>query len=122
VDRFFAETQNGNELFYLHLQGVPYIFTGNSALSPKLRLTHNGDHVSGSYVANGADVEPMHEFDNLSLPLNHTAAQAEVRAQGAANVEQVENRDEAGTLRQNLKGLSDKDLLEKFGKAGTKKQ
>lgn len=114
VDRFFAETQNGSVLFYLHLQGTPHIFMGTSTLSPKLRLTHVGDHVAISYVASGADVEPLREFDNLSLPLKSTVAQATVREQGRANVQSVENKTEAGTLRESLRNLPDEELVKRF--------
>jgi len=113
VDRFFAE---GSTMFYLHVQNVPHLFRGGSSLSPKLRMTRTGDHVVGSYVANGADVEGLDEFDNLSLPLQTTKPQTEVRTQGANNVKQVENREEAGTARENLKNLSEEEMI-KLNKA-----
>ncbi len=121
VDRFFAETQNGNTIFYLHIDGVPHIFTTSNAsgtLSPKLRLTHIGDHVTISYIASGTDVESLREFENLSLPLQSTAAQSNVREQAKTNTEQVVNRSQAQTIRENLRQMSDEELIKQFHSSG----
>jgi hypothetical protein len=81
VDRFFAESLHGNLTFFLHLKGVPHLFSGNSQVSPKLRMTHEGDQVVLSFIASGQDIEPIQSFDNLSLPLESTKPQKEVRSQ-----------------------------------------
>ncbi len=112
VDRFFAETQNGNTLFYVHVRNDAHIFTGTSSLSPKLRLTQVGDQITGHYISSGEDVEPMRSFDNQSLVLQSTPAQQVVRAQAQADLSHVEVHSEAATIRANTQALSDEQLVE----------
>lgn len=76
VDRFFAETIGGETTFFLHVSGINHIFSGNSTLSNKLRLTKVGDHINGLYVATGAEVEPLRRFDNLSVILERSSSTA----------------------------------------------
>jgi len=111
VDRFIAETQSGNTSFYFHVQGLPHEFRAETTLSPKMRLTKSGDHVIGSFIANGQDVQAVREFDNLSLPLVATSAQQAVRAEAVADVQKVESHEQAATIRENLNHLSDDELI-----------
>ena len=84
IDRVVVLPQSGATTFYLHLEGIPHVFTAGLSLSPeKLPLTQAGDQVSVEYYASQEAVEPMHAFDNLSLQLEATAAETAVRAAGA---------------------------------------
>jgi hypothetical protein len=67
VDRFVTESNGTETTFYFHIKGINHIFSGNNTLSNKLRLTQIGDHITGLYVATGAEVEPLRQFDNESL-------------------------------------------------------
>ncbi len=83
VDRFAAEIKEKETLYYLHLDGVRKLFTGNSGLSSKLPLTRPGDVVSITFIDSGEDVEPLLVFDNKSLPLDKTPAQQQVEDRAA---------------------------------------
>lgn len=93
VDRVVVLPQSGDPTFYLHLEGVPHVFTGGVSLSPeKPPLTQVGDQVSIEYYNSGEAIEPMHAFDNLSLPLEATTAETEVRGVGAQTVTATEKQ------------------------------
>lgn len=76
VDRFASEVKTTTgTIYYLHINGVPHLFTGASELSPKLPLTKVGDQVEITYIASGEDVMPMLSFKNISLPLKSLSNQ-----------------------------------------------
>lgn len=103
VDRFACEHAASETRCYVHLTGVPHLFTGDSSLSAKLPLTEKGDEVVIGFVASGEDVEPMLTFDNRSLPLERTAGQTAVQDREQATREQ---------WREMARQQSDKGVLE----------
>ena len=66
VDRIRQDGASQNGGYYLHIEGVPFIFTGSSQDYVKLELTQQGDKVKIEYVATAGDVLPMKKFENAS--------------------------------------------------------
>lgn len=114
VDRFASEVRGGTTLYYVHLAGVPHLFTGGSdeLASPKLPLTMVGDSVAISFFASGEDVVPMQKFDNKSMFLKAAANQTEVRQEAAARQEQVTVQRDVRDARDSLGRMNEADLLE----------
>lgn len=112
VDRIAVLPQGGEATFCVHLVDLPHVFTAGMSLSPdKLPLTQVGDDVTIQFYSSGESVEPMHTFENLSLPLESTVAQEEVRASGETTISRVEQRDEAAEVRARLNQLDDSQIL-----------
>jgi hypothetical protein len=73
VDRVSGDTTSTGTVYYLHVAGQPYLFTGSSGVSPKLPVTEKGDKVHLTYIDTTLNVVPLHDFDNLSLLLGSQA-------------------------------------------------
>jgi hypothetical protein len=119
VDRVSFEVTTTGNLYYIHLAGVPHLFTGGSGDSPKLTVTKEGDRIKVTYYKSDRDVVPMHSFDNLSLPLSENAAQSEVRTKAAEQREGREAREDSTTVESRLDQLTPeqrRELLKKLPK------
>ncbi len=121
VDRKSKELLNSGTTYYVHITGIPHIFTGGAGeLSVKLPMTKVGDKVKIEYYASGRDVVPMYSFDNLSLILTETKSQKEVRHKSTERKIGEETRQDAGTVMENIKQLNPEQLKE-LGKQIKKK-
>ena len=80
VDRISQDVGLSGSVYYVHLTGVPRLFTASSQDYPKLVVTQPGDKVTMKYVASGEGVVPLSHFENVSLPLDETEAQKELDA------------------------------------------
>ena len=112
VDRRADVVQGGEVVIYLHIQGVPHLFIGSPKLSVELPMTHEGDTILLSYYASGEQVEPMNSFDNLSLQLESTQAEDQVRSSVLGNKAEFQKKKDAGDARELLKNLSQEELLQ----------
>lgn len=126
VDRFAVEMQNGEPAYFLHLEGVPHIFTGGNGLSQKLRLTRAGDAVRVAYSDSGEDVMPLMAFDNLSFEIKTTPAEDELRDRVEKREGAVDTERSGPTTRESLSRMNDEELKrlmelrDKAGKDGGK--
>lgn len=117
VDRIKAEIFTNGSVYYIHIDGIPHLFTGaGSALSPILPITEAGDMVRIEIIPSGEDVEPMLKFDNLSLPLESTKAQMDVKERGEKGRSQDKARKKVINLQEKLKSMTPDELsaLEKL--------
>lgn len=115
VDRFAVETQGGDAIYFLHLEGVPHIFTGGNTLSEKLRLTQIGDTVKVTYEDSGEGVMPLTAFDNVSLKIETSPTENEVRERVEERKEKVEAERAGPTAREKLNHMSDEELARLLG-------
>ncbi len=122
VDRINADTTSSGNLYYIHIAGVPHLFTGGVGDSPKLPVTEKGDKVRITYYDSNRDVVPLHDFDNLSLPLTESKDQVKVRADVQAARTSQETSDDARTVRSEIDHLSDQQILELKQKVQKKNQ
>lgn len=121
VDRYGQELLTSGTTYYIHISGVPHLFTGGAGeLSVKLPMVRVGDKVKIEYYASGRDVVPMNSFDDLSLVLTETKDQKEVRQKSIERKTGEETRREASTVLENIKQLSPEQLKE-LGKQIPKK-
>jgi len=121
VDRYGQELLSSGTTYYLHLSGIPHLFTGGAGeLSVKLPVVKIGYKVKIEYYASGRDVVPMNSFDNLSLVLTETKDQKDVRQKSSERKIGEETRQEAGTVMENIKNLTPEQLKE-LGKKIPKK-
>ena len=111
VDRRAEVVQGGEVIIYLHIRGMPHLFTGSPKLSVELPMTKEGDEVVIEYFASGESVEPMNLFDNLSLQLEATKAEQEVEKAAKELKSGANERKEADTARENLKNMTDEEIL-----------
>lgn len=79
VDRNAWEIKGGETTFFIHLDGIDRIFSGDTEISPKLPLTRQGDNVVVWFIDSEEDIVPLLKFDNFSLPLRQSPAQKELR-------------------------------------------
>jgi hypothetical protein len=121
VDRVNSETTGTGNTYYIHLPGVPHLFTGGSNDSPKLPVTKEGDRVRIEYYASERDVVPISSFDNLSLVLTESRDQKEVRQTVTNERGHQEAKEDARTTREKLNNLTPEELQE-LGKHLPKKQ
>ncbi|MBI5531023.1 MAG: hypothetical protein HY918_06030 [Candidatus Doudnabacteria bacterium] len=112
VDRVKPDLLTTGAVYYVHLKGVPHLFTGGSADFHKLPVTEPGDKVKIEYFASGEDIVPMHNFDNLSLPLEVTKAQTEVTERSTQRRDKEEAQNEARTVTEEIKQMSPEQLRE----------
>lgn len=112
IDRFAVEIRGGESIYYLHLESVPRLFTGASTLSPKLPLTRVGDTAAITYIASPEDVVPLLSFNNLTLPLEASSPQQEVRQRTAERQAETAKARETKPLRAELEGLNEQELRE----------
>ena len=73
LDRVQPDVQNGATIYYLYSKEYPSkIFSGTSALSPKLPLARAGDRASIAFLDTHEEVLPLIKFDleeiNLGAP------------------------------------------------------
>jgi hypothetical protein len=80
VERVAQTVDQDGTTFYIYIKGMPHIFKGDIKLSRKLLVTQPGDTVAIEYNDSREDLMPMMKFDNISVPLSETEAQAEVKA------------------------------------------
>lgn len=112
VDRFASEVKGTETIFYFHLVGKDFLFTGMSELSPKLPITRVGDEVSVEYIDAGESVVPLLAFDNLSLQLIVSPQQSELQKRVAERQNQVATDKENKTARGDLRNMSDQEIQE----------
>lgn len=106
VDRYNQEISGSGTNYYIHIVGMPHIFTGGaSELSPKLPITKIGDRVKIEYYASERDVVPMHGFDNLSLVLVESKDQVEIKQRNKARVVEQEDSQDAATVIESIKQM-----------------
>ncbi len=72
VLRISSVQQGTNTVYYITVQGQPYIFTANLSLSPKLPLVQTGDIIKGNYLITGNTVVTFKTFDDTSISLGGT--------------------------------------------------
>lgn len=119
IDRFGQEViPNTGTVYYLHLVGIPQLFTAGAGESPELPVTKEGNNVRIEYYASdyGRDVVPMRKFDNLSLELSVSKTQQQVREKVEERRTAQEKKDDINTATERLKKLSPEEmqkLLEK---------
>lgn len=83
VDRISTIEQNGTVTFFIKLEGIPHVFTAGMGILPspaKLPITKPGDTVVVEFYASGESSEPLRTFENLSILLETTVAEEEVKA------------------------------------------
>ena len=112
VDRFASDVISTGTAYYLHVENVPHLFTGGSTDSIKIPVTKLGDRVKIEYFASGEDVVPMRTFDNLSLVLQTTAAQTQVREHAEERRVNEEVSTEAQTVLEQVKNLTPEQMRE----------
>src|SRR6185437_6938551 len=93
-------------LYYIHLPGIPHLFTGGSGTSPKLPVNKQGDRVKITYYNSPEDVLPLSTFDNLSLVLSESKEQKEVRQAVEAARAHDQAKEDAHTVRVDLQNMS----------------
>jgi hypothetical protein len=120
VDRVSFDTSGTGNIYYVHVPGVPHLFTGGSTDWPKLPVTEKGDKVRIGYYDSDRDVVPLHNFDNLSLVLSESKDQATVSTNASEARQGQEAAQDANTVRSELQGLSDQQLQELKSKMPTK--
>ncbi len=111
VDRINADVTGTGNLYYIHLVGVPHLFTAGVGDSPKLPVTERGDKVRITYYDSSRDVVPIHDFDDLSLPLSESSDQSKVRTDVQNARDAQESAEDARTVRSEVEHMSDSDLL-----------
>ncbi|GHO43374.1 hypothetical protein [Ktedonospora formicarum] len=72
VTRISSVLQGNNTVYYIQIEGQPYIFTANLSLSPKLPLVQPGDIVEGTYDKSGNQVVNFKTFDDISINLGQS--------------------------------------------------
>jgi hypothetical protein len=72
VLRISSVQQGSNTIYYIQVQGQPFIFTANLSLSPTLPLVQPGDIIKGQYLSTGGTVVTLNTFDDLSIILGGT--------------------------------------------------
>ncbi len=110
IDRFAVEMQSGDPTYYIHLEGIPHIFTGGNTLSEKLRLTQVGDLVRVTYEDSGESVMPLTAFDNCSLEIEKSKAEGDLHTRVEERKEKVEAERAGPTMREKLNQLPDEEL------------
>lgn len=121
VDRFSSEViSNSGSVYYLHLAGIPHLFTAGAGSSPELSVTRAGDRVKIGIYSSDRDVIPMHEFDNLSLELSQSRVQGEVEKKAKEPRQERESTEDTRAIMERLKKLSPEELKE-LGKKVPKK-
>lgn len=116
VDRNAWEIKDGETIFMLHLNGIDHIFSGNTEISPKLPLTKEGDNVVVWYIDSEEDVVPMSKFDNLSLPLQQSSDQKELRDKAEERMDKGREEKTMKSVREEIRGMSDEDLKKLLNK------
>ncbi len=81
VDRIASEAISSGTIYYIHLRGVPHLFTAKSGESAKLPVTSVGDRVHLQYYESARDVVPIKSFDNVSLVLSSSSLQQRLSAE-----------------------------------------
>ena len=118
VDRVGSEVREKETIYYLHLRGVNRLFNGGGQVSAKLPLTQVGDQVTIECANTDEDVEAILTFDNQSLTLDKSPLQDAVEKNEAKNRVEAEHANEAQTLRERVKGMTDDDLRKLFEHGG----
>ncbi|GHO52550.1 hypothetical protein [Ktedonobacter robiniae] len=72
VLRASAVQQGSNTVYYIQLEGQPYIFTANLSLSPKLPLVQPGDTITGTFEKTDNQVVNFKTFDDTSINLGQS--------------------------------------------------
>lgn len=110
VDRNAWEIKGGETIFLIHLDGIGHIFYANTEISPKLPLTKEGDNVVVWYIDSEEDVVPMSKFDNLSLSLQQSPEQEELRRKAEERINAEREEKTTKSVREEIKNMSDEDL------------
>ena len=117
VDRINQEVVGSTTVYYVHLKGIPHLYTGGSEISSKLPVTQVGDKLTIGVTKSGQDVVPMDKFDNLSLTLVKTADQTTVENNSIARKDKEVAQTETNTIVETVKTMSPEELKEMYKKA-----
>lgn len=110
IARFATDIRDGQTFYYLTINELPNkLFIAASGISSEIPITLVGDSVKIEYQDGGSGVTDLSRFDNLTISLSSTDAQAEVDARfDRAESEQEVSRDAQSAERQ-FDELSDEE-------------
>jgi len=106
VDRVKGEAKT----YFIHIKDVPRIFRAAESLSPKLVLTQIGDEVVLRFIESNEDVITIIGFDNVSLPLDASKTQEELRQRVQQRRSEEASQTDIRQLRGELQNMSDEQL------------
>lgn len=113
VLRFAAENKQDGTIYYLYLDSAPTnIFTAGSEIDATLPITNIGDRVAITFLDSGEDVRPLNTFENITLPVTKSEAQAAVNAAAVERKEEVRTDGEAKAAKVDLETMSAEELIE----------
>jgi hypothetical protein len=102
--------QNGST-YYVVLHGGQQAFIGGTEKFPMIPLAQEGDRVRIRYYASGESIVPMHAFDNLTLVLKKSLAEADADVRNAESQRANEVKPVRNDLAEQLKSATPEQLL-----------
>lgn len=118
VDRCGFEIAEKNVIWYLHLTGIPHLFSATtSRTTAQLALTHPGDEVEIRYYAAEDSILPMHDFMNRMMPLAVSDDGKAVSARVTGDRDRGEAQQEGQEALEALKKLPPDELARILKKA-----
>jgi hypothetical protein len=111
VDRVGVEVvKDTGSIYYVHIQGIPHLFTSGAGLSAEIPVTGADDKVRIEFYNSPRDVLPMHAFDNLSLTLSESLVQKTIKDATIKNRAKDEAAQDTATLSERVKRLTPEQL------------
>lgn len=105
VRRFMPQVTGGETMYYLQIDTMPKIFTGNSSISEKLPLTLPGDRVKISFLPSEGEKLPLKTFENFTFQLSVTGNQKEVNDRVEKRGEEVEKKKDTKNIQEEIKNI-----------------
>ncbi len=106
VARMGSFLVSGSTTYFMLVDGTPHLFTVPVASSNKISLTREGDHVEVEYYDSHEEVMPVYKFDNLSVKLEASANETEVRTRATNEIDAAYKANDSVKLKSLLDKLS----------------
>ena len=110
VERIVSEVGGQETVYYVCLRGIPHLFSGQPNVSPKLRMTQQGDSVIIHYIDSKEDITPIQQFDNLGLNFVQSENQINLEKKVQNRTETVQKENDSRSNRGTVENMSDAEI------------